>query len=417
MGYDGLPSCPSCVSLFDTAMKEPSGVTIPKGYIAGGIHCGLKRDALDLAMVKSKVPCRVAGVFTTNQVKGAPVLYSQKVVEKGQAQAIVVNSRIANVLTGKQGLKDAKEMAKATGEALDVDPKHVIVGSTGVIGQLLPMDTVLDGIARLAPRLSREGAKRAAAGIMTTDTHPKEYHQTFKLGRSTVSIGAMAKGAGMIEPSMATMLCYLTTDAAISLQLMRSALKEAVDLSFNRISVDGDRSTSDSVVLLANGLAGNKSISQKGTHFRTFVKHLREICVHLAKEILRDGEGSTKLACIRVEKVRSQKDADKIARQIGNSLLLKTALFGNDANWGRVIASAGAAGVPFNPDKVSVYLDGLCLAKNGSPTDYKESEAEKRIRAPEVTFRLVLNQGTHSSEFWTCDISYEYVQINAAYRT
>ncbi|NLK00780.1 MAG: bifunctional ornithine acetyltransferase/N-acetylglutamate synthase [Clostridia bacterium] len=407
----------------DTAeyKKIDGGITSVKGFKAAGIHCGIKKVKLDLALIYSSEPCAAAGVFTKNVVRAAPIIVSQEYLEGGSARAVVVNSGVANACTGEKGMEDARKMAKAAGEALHVDPREVVVASTGVIGTALPMDQLLKGINDAADQLSVEGDILAAEAIMTTDTFPKVSAIEAKVGGSPVVFGGMAKGSGMIHPNMATMLGFITTDAAITPSLLKKALQKAVDRSFNMITVDGDTSTNDMVVILANGTAENTLIDTDGEDFHKFEKALEYICVDLAKMIVKDGEGATKFAEVVVKGAPSAVDARTIAMSVASSNLVKTAIFGEDANWGRILAAAGYSGVDFDPDKVDVFLEGSPgieqVAVKGSALDFSEEKASEILREEQIKILIDLNQGEGKGRAWTCDLTYDYVKINASYRS
>jgi glutamate N-acetyltransferase/amino-acid N-acetyltransferase len=396
----------------------PGGVTAPQGFKAAGVVAQVrKKGRRDVALIYSEVPAVAAGLFTQNLVKAAPVLVSQDHLADGRAQAVVINSGIANAFTGAQGMADARRMAELTGELLGIAPALVVVASTGVIGGPMPMDKIEAGIRDAAAALSRQGGGAAAEAIMTTDTTPKEYAVRLAWGGSEVVIGGIAKGSGMIHPNMATMLSFLTTDAAIERGALDAALRHAADRSFNAVTIDGDTSTNDMVVILANGLAGNREIVRGTPEFLLFRDTLTEVCVELAKMIAHDGEGATKYLEVRVRGASSEEGARQIARTIACSNLVKTALFGEDANWGRIITAAGYAGVPFDPDKVSLWLGDLLVAAEGAGLAYDEEQAHAVLEGREVVVTVDLNQGAFEGVAWGCDLSDDYVRINANYRT
>ena len=394
------------------------GTAAPSGFMAGGLHCGIKKDgALDLAIVFSERPAAVAGVFTRNLVKSAAVLRSQELVERGVARAVVVNSGNANAVTGKQGKLDAETMAGTTGDSLGLSPDTVAVASTGVIGQVLPIGKIVAGIKKLAPAVSPDGGDEAARAIMTTDTFPKTMAIRVPLSTGEIVIGGMAKGAGMICPDLATMLAFITTDAEIEAPLLSRALKDAVECSFNSITVDGDSSTNDTVLAMANGAAGTPPIDESSGDYPAFRSALERICSGLAEMIVRDGEGATKLVRIIVTGAAREADARKIAKTIANSLLVKTAMFGSDANWGRIICAAGRAGVEIDPEIIDIRAGDIMLLRAGQPQDFDEGQAKQLLSEKDVTITVDLHSGSESATVLTCDLSYDYVKINASYRT
>lgn len=394
---------------------EAGGVTAPQGYVAAGIHCGLKRKREDLAIILSDRPASCAGTFTRNLVKGAPVVWSAKVVERGLAQAIVVNSGNANTCNGPQGAADAERMAELVAGVCGVKVDTVVVGSTGVIGMPLDMGKVENGIQLAATALSPEGGTAAAKAIMTTDTHPKEVAVEVRLAGGRVRIGGMAKGSGMIHPNMATMMGFITTDAVLDAGACAEVLRRVVDKSFNMVSVDGDTSTNDMVILLANGASG---VHMQGAQdIAAFEAGLEFICVELAKMVARDGEGASKLIEIRVLGARSYEDARQVARSISTSNLVKTAIYGEDANWGRVFCAAGYSGAQFRPDLVDIYLGDVQVAARGMALAFDEQAARSTLQEETVTITINLNEATESATAWTCDFTYDYVKINASYRS
>lgn len=394
------------------------GVTAPEGFSACGIAAGIKKNGQqDLAIIKSTVLAAAAGVYTTNVVKAAPLQLNKQHLQNGQAQAIVVNSGNANACTGEHGMVAAQAMAATTAECLGIDQADVLVASTGVIGVAMPVDTVVAGIRTAAQQISTAGGTQAAKAIMTTDTVLKEVAVQFKLSERTVTLGAMAKGSGMIHPNMATMLGFVTTDAKISSKLLQKALSEVVSETFNMISVDGDTSTNDMVVMLANGLAGNEEIVEGTSDWQQFVAALAEVCTYLAKSIARDGEGATKLVEIRVLNAPTVEDARKAAMSINTSSLVKTAIFGEDANWGRILAAVGYSGANFDPDQVDIFLGDEQMAKAGVGLAFDEDKARGILQAELILITVDLKIGTHQAVAWGCDFSYDYVKINAAYRT
>ncbi|MDC8450288.1 MAG: bifunctional glutamate N-acetyltransferase/amino-acid acetyltransferase ArgJ [Nitrospira sp.] len=395
------------------------GITAPLGFQAAGIHCGIKKpDLLDLALCVSDISGPIAGVFTKNRVVAAPVLLDRHHLRFRRGRAIIVNSGNANACTGKQGLVAAKAMATAVAEQLSIPVHQIFVGSTGVIGRVLPIDRITAAVPTLVARLSIPGGNQAAQAILTTDLRPKTVARQAKIGSHIVTIGGMAKGSGMIHPNMATMLAYLTTDAAIAPTALQSALKSAVDQSFNCITVDGDTSTNDTVLCLANGLAKNRPIQRGTKPYRDFERLLADAAQELALMICRDGEGVTKVVTIRVQGAATAPAAKRVADTIATSNLVKTALFGEDANWGRVMAAVGRSGVAINPDKVTMRFDDIVMVERGVGMGL---EAEQKIaqifKHKEFTVTVHLGQGHAHAHMWTTDLSYDYVRINASYRS
>ncbi len=401
-------------------MTQRGGVTTPAGFMAGGLWCGVKKKeaGADLALIVSDRPATVAGVFTQNQVKGAPVLWSQQVVKSGQAKAIVANSGNSNVMTATAD-DDCRTMAESVARFYGVPASDVLVASTGVIGQPLPIEAIIKGIDALAPTVSPRGGSDAARAIMTTDLTPKESCVKLTLGGKNVAVGGCAKGSGMIHPNMATMLCFVTTDATIGKAALKELTKRAADVSFNRISVDGDSSTSDMLIVLANGAAGTPIIEKPtGKRFAQLLDAVTEVCVDLAKKIVLDGEGATKFITVRVTGAAKEKDAALVAKSIATSNLVKTALFGEDANWGRILMAAGNAGVKFDPAKIALTISGAPVFSDGAlaAADWEEKVAPL-LKKREITLALDLGLGDKSADVWTCDLSYDYVKINGDYRT
>jgi glutamate N-acetyltransferase/amino-acid N-acetyltransferase len=396
------------------------GVTAPEGFLASGMAAEVrKRGRRDLALLYSEAPAAAAALFTQNQVQAAPVLVTREhlMQTEGQARAVVVNSGIANACTGERGLADARRMAEVAGEALKVPPQQVIVASTGVIGEYLPMEKIEAGIRKAALALSVDGGGAAAEAILTTDTTTKECAIRLPLGDKEVAVGGIAKGSGMIHPNMATMLAFITTDAAVEVPALQQALRWATDRSFNVITVDGDTSTNDMVVLLANGRAGNSPLTAGDPEFTLFRDALLAVCVELSKMIARDGEGASKLLEVRVKGAPGEAEARKIARAVAGSNLVKAAIFGEDANWGRVLSAAGACGVPFDPNLVDVFLGDLQVAARGMGIAFDEEKARSILAQREVTITLDLHSGDGRGTAWGCDLSFDYVRINAHYRT
>ena len=401
------------------------GVTAAKGFKAAATEANIKyKGRTDMAMVYSTVPCRAAGTFTKNLVKAAPVKWDQSVVyDRGSAQAVVVNSGIANACTGRDGYEYCRKTAEAAAKALQIPSDSVLVASTGVIGMQLPIDRIEAGVAAMAPALSdtREAGHAAAKAIMTTDTHPKEVAVTFTLGGKTVTLGGMSKGSGMIHPNMCTMLGFLTTDACISRKLLLEALQEDVKKTFNMISVDGDTSTNDTVILLASGLAENPEITEKNEDYETFCEALRFVNTTLAKMMAGDGEGATALFEVTVQGAKTWEQAAVLARAMVSSSLTKAAIYGHDANCGRVLCAMGYAGADFDPDKVDLWFESkagkIKVIENGMLTAYSEEEATAVLSENAVTAIADIKEGTAEATAWGCDLTYDYVKINADYRS
>ena len=396
-------------------------VVAPLRFLASGIACGIKESgAPDLTLICSEVPCVVAGTFTTSRMCAAPVQVSRERVAGGTAQCIVANSGNANCATGEQGLQDARQMAKMAAEAVGCDEELTLPASTGKIGMPLPMANVQRGIRGAGQRLGRdaESAQMAARAIMTTDTVAKQIAVQVTIGGWPVRIGGIAKGAGMICPNMATMLCFITTDAAVERPALQSALSQAVGVSFNRITVDGDMSTNDTVILLANGCADNAAIAdESGAEFGQFLQALSFVTTHLARAIARDGEGATKLVQITVEGAANDEDAHRIAKSIANSPLVKTALHGADPNWGRIASSAGAAGVDFRQENLRIWFDDLLIVDAGAGVDFDPAAAHEILLRDEYPIRVAIGDGPGAATAWTCDLSNDYIAINAEYHT
>ncbi len=405
--------------------KITGGVTAAKGYQAAATAAGIKyQGRTDMAMVYSEVPAAVAGTFTTNVFKASPVIWDRNIVKgSGSAQAIVVNSGIANACTGEEGDRYCQMTADAAAEALGIQPDAVLLGSTGVIGMQLPINKMQAGAKKLATLLAGgvEAGTEAAQAIMTTDTHKKEIAYTFTVGGTTATIGGMAKGSGMIHPNMCTMLAYVTTDVAIEQSLLQKALSEIVIDTFNMISVDGDTSTNDTLLVLANGMAGNDRITAEGADYEAFYAALKEICTYLAKEMAADGEGATKLVESIVEGADTKEHARTLAKSVVCSSLTKAAMYGCDANWGRELCALGYSGVQFDPMKVEMYFKSgdttMLIFKDGAGVDYSEEEASKLLSNDHVQIISKMNMGTESATAWGCDLTYDYVKINADYRS
>jgi len=399
--------------------KVPGGVTAPKGFRAAGLHAGIKKPSIpDLALVVSDVPASVAAVFTQNRVAAAPVLLDRVHLKLGRGQAIIVNSGNANACTGVRGLADARETASLVARGLKVPLRSVFVGSTGVIGQFLPMPKIRKALPGLIQRLRRSGGREAAKAILTTDLRAKETAACTRIGGRLVTVGGMAKGSGMIHPDMATMLAYVTTDAAVAQPTLQRVLRDVVARTFNCISVDGDTSTNDTVLCLANGLAGNPPLREGSGGLETLRCLLEEVCRYLALQICRDGEGVTKVVRIAVSGGRSSAEARQVARTIGTSCLVKTALFGEDANWGRIMAAVGRSGAPVDQRKLGLSIEGTPVVQGGvSLGPAAERAIDKLVRRREFTIHVDLGRGRGEAMLWTTDLSYEYVRINASYRS
>lgn len=400
------------------------GVTAAQGFKAAGIYAGIKKKRKDMALVYSTVPAIGAGTFTTNVVKAAPVKWDIKITKESEfVQAVVLNSGVANACTGAEGDINNEKMAIAVAEALQISKDAVFTASTGVIGKQMPIDVIEEGAKLLAVELkdTDEAGSLAAEAIMTTDTYAKESAVSFVVDGKEIKIGGMAKGSGMIHPNMATMLGVVTTDLSISKELLQEALSADVKLSFNMISVDRDTSTNDSLLLLANGLAGNKKITEKNADYDAFCKALNIVTTDLAKKMAADGEGATKLFEVQVVGACSEEEAIILSKSIITSSLVKTAVFGNDANWGRILCAMGYSGVNFDPDQVDLYvesIDGkLKLVENGMATDYSEDVASKILSGKEVKATADLKAGKATATAWGCDLTYDYVKINADYRS
>ena len=395
-----------------------SGVAVP-GFRASGVRCGIKERGLDLALLASDVPAAAAGVFTCSSVVGAPVTINRARIRSGRGRAIVANSGCSNVAMGARGLRDARKMGALAARVLGCAEEEVFIASTGVIGEPLPMAKLKRGVVRAGLALGRHGLGDAAAAIMTTDTVAKLVATRTRVGGRTVSVAGIAKGSGMIEPNMATMLAFILTDAAVSPPYLRGLLRSAANESFNRVTVDGEGSTSDTALLLANGMAENpllRAASSPGA--RAFGAALREVCQELAKAIARDGEGATKLVTVRVRGARNTEEATRAAKRIANSVLVKTALFGGDANWGRILQTVGAAEVRLNLPRTEVSLAGVRVFHRGTSVGpAARRRAEERLRGKEVLVEVELAAGRGEALVWTCDLSYDYVRINAEYRT
>ena len=398
-------------------------ITDVNGIKVRGCHIGIKSKRRDLALIVSDVPASAAAVYTKNRIQAHPIILTKKHLENGKAQAIVVTSGNANACNGPDGMDGAKKCAEALAEELDIPIEDVIVAATGVIGEPFPTDKVVKGIHKNVSVLSSRkiAGDMAANAIMTTDTFQKEGYLSFKIGKKKVNMAGIAKGSGMIHPDMATILGLIVTDCAIEPDLLQEALSESVKRTFNMITVDGDTSTNDMVSVLANGLAENERITKKDEKYEKFQEKLEKICKHLAKAIISDGEGATKFVEYKVVNAKSEKDARQVAKTIANSNLVRTALFGRDPNWGRIIAAAGRSGVEIEPDKIDIQLGSskkmMKVAENGSGVNFEKKRLKLMLKSSQLRVLVDLNQGEHDATAWGCDFSYEYVRINAEYHT
>ena len=405
--------------------KIKGGVTAAKGFEAASTAAGIKyKDRTDMALIYSQVPCEAAGTFTTNVVKAAPVKWDRQVVDSGKkAQAVIVNSGIANACTGAEGFGYCKDTAEAAAKYLSVDAEGVLIGSTGVIGKQMPIDRLTAGIEVLAGKKndSIENGTEAAKAIMTTDTHEKELAVTIQVGGKTVTIGGMAKGSGMIHPNMCTMLAFVTTDAVITKEALQKALSEDVVDTYNMISVDGDTSTNDTALVLANGMAENPVIEYGTEDYQTFKAALHEINEYLAKQIAGDGEGATALFEVKVKGAESVEAAKVLAKSIACSNLTKTAIAGHDANWGRIVCAMGYSGAQFDPEKVDLFFESkagkIQIAEDGVALDFSEEKATEILSQPEVTAIADVKMGDAGATAWGCDLTHGYIEINADYRS
>ncbi len=400
----------------DIKFLEGGTVTTPKGFSAGATYAGIKtysEDKMDLGLLFSTAPSSVAGVFTTSVVKSPSVILTQERVSGGKARALVVNSGIANACVGEQGYADAKEATAEAAKHLGLKPEEVLMGSTGIIGVELPVALIRTGIGKI--ELSEDGGRDLARAILTTDTRPKTGAVSFDIDGQIVTVGGIAKGSGMIHPNMATMLCYLTTDAEVEESFLQRALKQAVDSSLNMLSVDGDSSTNDTVLLFANGAAGARV--QEGASGELFQQALDQLCVYLTKELARDGEGATKLIEVTVEGASDLDAARLAARTVVSSSLVKSAVHGADPNWGRIIAALGRSGADVQEEKVALYVNGVCLMEDGRPIPFHRDGVVALMQGPEVSFQVKLNLGKGRATAWGCDLSEGYVTINSAYTT
>ncbi len=398
------------------------GVTAAQGFVAGGVHCGIRKNKAkpDLAMIYSERPCAAAAVYTTNLVKGAPILVTRENIKDGIAHAVICNSGNANTCNA-DGVEKARKMCEIAADVLKIDPKDVIVASTGVIGQVLPLEPIQDAAQALADSLTPDGSKRAANAIMTTDTFAKEVAVEVEVGGKTVHIGGIAKGSGMIHPNMATMLCFITSDCAISHNMLQKAVKDVADDTFNMVTVDGDTSTNDTFVVMANGAAGNREISRENEDYKAFAAGLEAVARKLSKMLAGDGEGATKLLICRVSGADSVATARTCARSVIASDLTKAAMFGADANWGRVLCALGYSGADIDVDKIDVSFQSAAgrvdVCESGRGIEFSEEDAAKILAEKEIEILVDLHLGGAAAEAYGCDLTYDYVKINGDYRT
>ena len=393
------------------------GITYPQGIKAAGVSCGIRFNRKDLALIYSEKLAVAAAMYTTNKFKAAPLIVTENnlIKSKGKLQAVVINSGIANACTGERGLKDAWEMANYVSEGLEIKDEYVAVASTGKIGEFLPLKKIENGLKKAIPMLSISGGREAAEAILTTDTKRKEVAVSFKVGKKEVKIGGIAKGSGMIQPNMATMLAFITSDISINQELLKYSLEQAVEKTFNMISVDGDTSTNDMVILMANGLAGNPRIEEKDENYYKFYEALSYVAEYLAKCIAKDGEGATKMIEVKVQNALSFGEAKKVAKAVINSPLVKTAIFGKDPNWGRILAAVGYSGAEIKPDKVDLYLKEK-IVENGQPLAFSRQELHRYLESSdEIKIIIDLKMGKDSVTAWGCDLTYDYVKINTKY--
>ncbi|AVI40469.1 bifunctional ornithine acetyltransferase/N-acetylglutamate synthase [Bacillus pumilus] len=397
-------------------VKINGDVSSPKGFEAKGIHIGLRYSKKDLGLIVSEVPAASAAVYTQSHFQAAPLQVTQKSLKKtGQLKGVIVNSAIANACTGEQGLKDAYEMQAACADMLGVEPDYIAVSSTGVIGECLDMDKIKKGITQL--KEAKAGIGHFEEAILTTDTVIKNTTYTLTINGKEILISGAAKGSGMIHPNMATMLGFVTTDANVEQEALQNALRDITDVTFNQITVDGETSTNDMVLVMANGMAENEVLNEEHPEWPLFKEGLKLACEDLAKEIARDGEGATKLIEAQVAGAKNHLEAGIIAKKIVGSSLVKTAVYGTDANWGRIIGAIGHSAASVTPQEVEVYLGGQCLFKHNEPQPFSEEEAKAYLEQDEITILIQMNEGNGEAAAWGCDLTYDYVKINASYRT
>ena len=397
---------------------DGGSVTSPQGFSAGATYAGLKtfaEDKLDLGIIASDSPCTAAGVFTTSTIKSPTVSVNQAHLKAASPKGIIVNAGIANACVGEQGYKDAEEMASITANILNAAPSEILVCSTGVIGVELPMSLIRDGVANI--NLSKDGANQVARAMLTTDTRPKEVAVSCEIAGKTISIGGVAKGSGMIHPNMATMLSFITTDANVEQHFLEHCLTEVADSSYNMLTVDGDTSTNDTVLVLANGSANNEQITEGTKEAEVFQSALLEVAIFLTKELARDGEGASRLLSIEITGAKDVKSARQAARTIASSSLVKSAVYGSDPNWGRVLAALGRSEIEADETKIDLFVNGVCIMESGTPIPFHKEAVVVLMKGPEVTFKLQLNLGDASATAWGCDLTQEYVIINSAYTT
>ncbi|MFQ6028080.1 MAG: bifunctional glutamate N-acetyltransferase/amino-acid acetyltransferase ArgJ [Dehalococcoidia bacterium] len=394
-------------------------VTTPQGFVAGATFAGLKtyaEDKLDLGLIVSEAPCVAAGVFTKNAVKSATVTVNQERLARGlPVRGLIVNAGIANTCVGEYGYIDAQEMTALAARKIGATPEEMLVCSTGVIGVELPMSLIREGVEKI--ELTADGGHDVSRAMMTTDTHPKSVAVAFEVDGKTIHIGGVAKGSGMIHPDMATMLSFVTTDAAVDPGFLQATLSEVADVSYNMMTVDGDSSTNDTVLVLANGQAGNRTISAGTAEAETFKEGLTQVCVALSRELARDGEGASRLITVEVASAQDVADARRAARTIASSNLVKSAVYGSDPNWGRVLMALGRSGAMVEEEKVDLFVNGVCIMEAGKPVPFHREAVVVLMKGPEVTFRVQLNLGPGDATAWGCDLTEEYVIINSAYTT
>ncbi|QOY38640.2 bifunctional ornithine acetyltransferase/N-acetylglutamate synthase [Anaerobacillus isosaccharinicus] len=411
----------------DTEMKsfsitpvEAGSLVTPKGFSAAGIHTGVKRYRLDLGVIYCEVPASSAAVYTLNKVQAAPIkITKDSIAQEGKLQAVIVNSGNANACTGKRGIEDAYTMRKETAEIFEIPEHYVAVSSTGVIGEFLQIDKIINGIKKIKAltQVKFDAAERFNEAILTTDTINKRACFQTTIDGKTITFGGAAKGSGMIHPNMATMLAFLTTDANIEPEWLQKALNQVIDVTFNRITVDGDTSTNDTVVVMASGLANNVTLTDAHPEWDRFIVALKTTCEQLAKKIARDGEGATKLIEVQVKGALNDEDAGKVAKSIVGSDLVKSAIYGTDANWGRIICATGYSGANINPDTIDISIGGIQTLKDGMPIPFSEEEATQYLATENIMIYVDLHLGDGFGKAWGCDLTYDYVRINAGYRT
>jgi glutamate N-acetyltransferase/amino-acid N-acetyltransferase len=415
--FKGELKLTQAISTNEIVVIDEGSVTLPKGYKAGGMHCGIKRKRHDLGYIVSEVPATAAGVYTTNIFQAAPLLVTQESMAKeNKIQAVIVNSGNANACTGEQGLLDAFAMQKGFANELGIQEHLVAVTSTGVIGEIMPMDKVNAGIKQILNKMN-ENEDNFMNAILTTDTCVKHTAVQMKIDGKTISIGGASKGSGMIHPNMATMLGFVTTDANIEQEELLAALRDVTNQTFNMITVDGDTSTNDMVLVMANGLAENKQLTKDHPEWNVFKQGLKIVCESLAKKIARDGEGATKLVEVQVNGAYSLNAASAVGKAIISSNLVKTAIYGTDPNWGRIVTAIGYSGVPVEPKAIKVSIGPFTVFENGLPSNFVEDEVKEYLESENVLLNVELNQGEYSATAWGCDLTYDYVKINASYRT